>query len=137
MRTQRYQTGLSSSQFLALAVLFGFVLTLFFKMGPVYLNNQSLQSAIKSMALSSTDLNRMEDAEIYKQISNFFAVNGVRDHSPRDLKIVRKRDFTLINLEYETRIHLFLNVDVVMSFRNQVDSSNVDKCCKFLVEDEK
>jgi len=136
MHTGNYQKGMATSSWVIVIALFGFFLTLFFKMGPVYLENWGIRSALSSMASSSQDLHELEKPEIYRKISNFFLINNVRSIQAKDLEIVRKKDRTLINHDYETRVHLFFNVDVVMAFRNQVDSTNIDACCKYLVEDE-
>ena len=136
MQTKKYQRGMSTSSWMIVIGLIGFFLTLFFKMGPAYLDNWSLQSALKSMATSGSDLHELDRDEIYKQIDRYFTINGVRDVRARDLKIVRKPDRTLINHDYETRVPVFFNVDVVMKFRNQIDSSNLEECCEYLIEDE-
>lgn len=137
MQGANKQRGMALSSWMIVIALVGFFLTLVFKMGPAYLDNMGVRSALKSMASSSRDLHDLDKDEIYKQISNYFTINGVRNVRPKDLKIVRKKGRTLINHEYETRIHIFLNIDVVMAFRNQVDSANIEACCKYLVEDER
>lgn len=136
MQISKYQKGMATSSWMIVVGLAGFFLTIFFKMGPVYLENWSIRSALSSMVKSSQDLHELDKDAIYRQLSNYFTINNVRSVKPKDLVIVRKKDRTLINHDYETRVHLFLNVDVVMSFKNQVDSSNIEACCKYLVEDE-
>lgn len=137
MRIQTHQRGLSTSSWLLVAALVGFFLTLLFKMGPAYLDNMGLSSAMKSMARGNADLHRMDKGKIYGQLSNYFTINNVRSVNAKDMQIVRKRDYTLVNHEYEVRVPIFLNIDVVMSFRNQIDSRNVEACCEYLVEDAK
>lgn len=136
MRIYKHQLGMAMSSWMIVIGLAGFFLTLFFKMGPAYLDNWGVRSALKSMVRSSKDIHELDKDQIYSQISNYFTINGVRDVRPRDLKIVRKHDRTLINHDYETRVPIFFNVDVVMKFRNQVDSSNIEACCTYLIEDE-
>ena len=136
MKTNQRQRGMAMSSWMIIIALAGFFLTIFFKMGPVYLENHGVRSALASMAQSSRDLNELDRDEIYGQISRYFTINNVRSVKVKDLKIVRMEDKTLINHDYETRVPLFLNVDVVMKFRNQVDSSNIEACCKYLIEDE-
>jgi hypothetical protein len=103
-------------------------------MGPVYLDNMGIRSAMKSLAESNPDIATMSKGEIYSQLSNYFVINNIRDKSIRDMQVIKQKERTLINDEYEKRVPLFLNIDVVMSFRNQIDSSNIEACCKFLVE---
>lgn len=130
----KYQRGFSTSGWLLIAAIGGFFLTLFFKLGPAYLDNMSLRSAMKSMVTSHDDIHQMEKGEIYKSMGSYFTINNVRDHNVKELKIIRMKDKTLINHEYEKRIPVMLNVDAVLKFRNQVDSSNIEACCEYLIE---
>lgn len=134
MKTLGSQRGMSTSSLILVIGLAGFFLTLLFKMGPAYLDNMGVRSAMKSMVTNYPDIHELDKERIQSHLSNFFTINNVRNHNTKDIKIIRTAERTLLNHEYERRIHLFLNVDVVMSFRNQLDSSNVDACCKFLVE---
>ena len=136
MRNYAKQKGLSTAGWMIAVALVGFFLTLVIKLSPPYMENAGVRSAIKSMAKNNPDLHSMSKSEIYSQLSKYFSINGVRNHRPEDMDVVRQRDRTLVNHSYETRIPLFLNVDVMLSFRNQIDSSNIKECCKYLVEDE-
>lgn len=128
------QKGLSTAGWMIAVALFGFFLTLILKLSPAYIENMGLRSAMKSMVNKNPDLHTMSKNEIYRQLSNYFTINGVRNHRPEDMSIDRQRDRTLINHSYETRIPLFFNVDAMLTFRNQIDSSNLKECCKYLVE---
>ena len=134
MKIRHSQLGMSTSSLILVIGLAGFFLTLLFRMGPAYLDNMGLRSAMKSMVTNYPEIHQMEKDRIYSQMSSYFTINGIRDVSVRDIKIVRTAERTLLNHEYEKRISLFLNIDVVLMFRNQVDSTNLEACCKFLVE---
>lgn len=134
MRGLIKQQGLSSSNLVVVIALFGFFLTLAFKMGPVYLDNMGVRSAMKSLAEGNPDLASMSKGEVRSQLSRYFLINNIRDKNITDIEVVKQKDRLLINDEYEVRVPLFLNVDVVMAFRNQIDTSNIEACCKFLVE---
>ena len=114
----------------------GFFLTLLFKMGPVYMDNMGVRSAMKSMATSSSDIADMSKQEVYTKLDSFFTINGIRDISVKDMEIIRRKDRTLINHVYERRVPIFYNVDVVMAFKNQIDSSNIQECCSYLIDEE-
>ncbi len=134
MKALHSQLGMSTSSMILVIGLAGFFLTLLFKIGPAYLDNMGVRSAMKSMIVNYPEIHEMDKDRIHSQLSNYFTINNVRDHSVKDIKILRTSERTLLNHEYEKRISLFLNIDVVLSFRNQMDSSNLDACCKFLVE---
>ncbi|WP_096087263.1 DUF4845 domain-containing protein [Agaribacterium haliotis] len=130
------QRGMSTSGLILTIGVVGFFLTLLFKMGPSYLDNMGVRSAMKSMLNNNPNIADMSKDKIYSQLSSYFTINGVRDVNPKDMVIVRRKDRTLINHEYEVRVPVFYNVDVVMSFKNQIDSSNADACCTYLIDDE-
>lgn len=134
MKTPKSQLGMSTSNLILVIGLIGFFLTLLFKLGPAYLDNKGVRAAMKSMVTNYPEIHEMEKDRIHSQLSSYFTINGIRDINVKDIKIVRNAERTLLNHEYEKRIHLFLNIDVVLSFRNQMDSSNLEECCKFLVE---
>ncbi|WP_370981500.1 DUF4845 domain-containing protein [Agaribacterium sp. ZY112] len=131
-----YQRGMSTSGLILVVALVGFFLTLVFKMGPAYLDNMGVRSAMNSMLSNNPNIHEMSKDKIRAQLASFFSINGVRDHSPKDMEIVRSKDKTLVNHIYETRVPIFLNIDVVMSFKNQIDSSNPQACCEYLIDEE-
>lgn len=131
------QRGLSSVGWLLILSIAGFFLLLTTKIGPYYLTNMGIRSAMKSMAQNNPLLADMENSEIRSKLSSSLTINSVRGHAVRDFKIVRLKDRVLINHEYEARVHILGNVEAVMSFKNQVDSTNLEQCCKWLVENEK
>jgi hypothetical protein len=137
MKLMKSQRGLSSLGWLLILSVAGFFLLLATKLGPHYLTNMGIRSAMKSMAQNNPLLDDMENAEIRSKLSSSLTINSVRGHPIKEFKIVRLKDRVLINHEYETRIHILGNVEAVLSFKNQVDSSNLEECCKWLVENEK
>ncbi|WP_018277679.1 DUF4845 domain-containing protein [Teredinibacter turnerae] len=130
------QSGLGSISWLLILAVAGFVLTCAFKLGPHYIDNMSIKDALKSLTEQPRDINTMDKNEISKILSNYMMINNVRGQEANSIKIVRKKDKTLVNSEYEVRVPLMLNIDVVLKFRSQLDSSNPEACCEFLVENE-
>ena len=129
------QTGMATSSLILLLVALGLCLHIAFKMVPVYLSNMTVQGSLKSVAMSTPDLHAMRKSEIASKIRKNFSVNSVRDLDVGDaIQVIKLKDKTLINSIYEVRVPLFLNIDVVMKFRNQVDSSNLEGCCKYLID---
>lgn len=137
MFIQRQQSGWSTYTLMLVIGLAGFFLTLFFKMGPAYLEHSGLKSAMSSMVRSTPDLHGMSKGAIRTQMSKYYTINNVREHNVKDLDIKKSRDRTLVTYVYEARVPVFFNVDVVMSFKSQIDSTNIEACCKYLVDVEK
>jgi hypothetical protein len=132
MKTRHSQRGLSSLGWLLVMLIAGFFLTLAFKMVPAYADNVYVKDALKSL----TDFEKtergyagMSDSDIRSHLGNYFMINNVRNDATKSLKIDRKSDKVLVNMDYEVRVPLFYNVDVVMVFRNQFDSNRPAECC--------
>jgi Domain of unknown function (DUF4845) len=123
------QRGLSSWGWLLTITAVGFVLTCSFKMGPVYLDNSFVVGALKSLADSESDLKQLSNGVIRSKLNKMFAINNIRGDVTKQVKVVREKNRVLVNIDYETRVKLFYNVDVVMTFNNQLDSSRPGECC--------
>jgi len=137
MRSLSLQKGISSFALLLILIVGGFALTCLFKLGPHYLDNTYIDKALKSLVENGEDLHEMSHDKIMAQLNRFMMVNNVRGQEGNAFKIVRKGDRTLVNNEYEVRVHMFVNIDVLLTFRSQLDSANPEKCCEFLIENEK
>ncbi len=135
MKLQNIQKGMGSlSLFVTLGVA-GFFLLLFFKIGPSYLDDWYVKQALVGLAKGGEDINEMEKGEIRSSLSSFMMINNVRNVGVKEFDIVRKKDRTLVNLEYQHTIPMFSNVEVLLTFRHQLDSAAPEECCEFLVED--
>lgn len=131
MRTYKRQAGFSMLQWLIILAVAGFFLMFGFKIVPMYSENMYVVSALKSMQDSGSRLQDMTNTEITQKLNNFYMINNVRSEGPRkNIKINRTSDKVLVTIDYETRAHLFYNIDLVLSFKNHLDSSRVNLCCK-------
>jgi len=135
MISYRRQKGIGSLGWLVILALAGFGLMCLFRLGPAYWDNRYIVTALKSLS-KKPDLTSMTKNEINTDLRNFATINGVRGDEAGSFKIIRKKDRMIVNSVYEKRVHLFFNIDVVMSFKNQLDSSNPEACCKYLINDE-
>ena len=115
------QKGITTLGLLFGIIIFAFVLTVAAKLGPLYLDNMFVRETIES--LQNEKYSDMTDREIVRFIQNSFDINNIRDLSTKDMKIERQKHKLLVTLDYEKRIHLMGNVDVVVMFENHFDSS--------------
>ncbi|WP_185231427.1 DUF4845 domain-containing protein [Teredinibacter franksiae] len=136
MKSIKSQAGLGSITWLVILMVAGFFLLCFFRLGPHYLDNISIDAALKSLAEQEENLGSMDKRDIYRKLDNFMMVNNVRGPEAESFKVIRKKDRVLVNNEYEKRIHMFLNIDVLLTFKSQLDTSNPELCCEYLIEPE-
>jgi hypothetical protein len=115
------QRGMTTTSALFTVFLVGFFLTIIFKLAPHYLDNRIIQSAMDQVGQS--DINGKSNTEIRRKIGDFFTINSIRDIDIRDVVIARGDSGTRISLDYEKRIEMFGNIDVVLKFSNYHDSA--------------
>ena len=113
-----------------LLAIAGLLLLCAMRMAPAYLDDRYIQEALRTLGDGVDNPSEMSDRDIRKKIGNFFAVNNVRTKSAKDLEIERDGDRVLVYMDYEVRVPLIYNIDVVMSFENVWDSSRPRECCK-------
>lgn len=136
MRANQYKTiksqrGLGMLQWALVIAVAGFFLLFAFKVVPLYAENRYVESALRSLETGGEKVQEMTDAEIKKKLGNFYMINNVRSEGPtKNIKIDRRSEDLLITIDYETRVPLFYNIDLVLSFQNHLDSSRPGQCCK-------
>ena len=115
------QKGMTTTSALFTLFIVGFVLTVAFRLAPHYLDNRIIQSAIDQVGES--DINGKSNSQIRRKIADFFTINNIRDVDVRKVVIDREDSGTQISLDYEKRIEMFGNVDVVLKFSNSYESA--------------
>ena len=130
-KTIKSQRGLGMLQWALVIAVAGFFLLFAFKVVPLYAENRYVESALRSLETGGEKVQDMTDAEIKKKLGNFYMINNVRSEGPtKNIKIDRRSEDLLITVDYETRVPLFYNIDLVLSFQNHLDSSRPGQCCK-------
>lgn len=133
MKTRHSQRGLSSIAWLLVILVAGFFLTCAFKLVPAYADNIYIQDGLKSLSdFEKTDRGYagMSNGDIKTHLSSYFSINNVRNEAIKNIDVERKSDKILVNINYDVRVPMFYNIDVVMSFTNQFDSNRPAECCK-------
>ena len=127
---KKTQLGMSALMLLVVLVIASFLLTCFFKLWPVYLDNWSISGALKSMGEQhSSDLHQLSKTSIRSELSKFYTINNIRGEAAKSLEVVRQKDYTLVIVAYEVRVPMFANIDVMLSFNNVLDSRKPEECC--------
>ena len=116
-----YQRGMGFTSIMFAILLGAFALTLLFKMGPAYMNDTTLASILASVAKDSSDIVGSPRA-IADKIGGHMNINSLTEPRPKDFKINKVSDYTWeVEITYERRVHLFFNVEALMTFHHRVE----------------
>ena len=115
------QLGASSLSILFMIFCVAALVTVGVKIGPLYMNNMSIDQAIESA--SSRNFHNMSKDEIRETLGKTFRVNGV-SVDPRDIKIEKNQNSTVLSYFHEERVNIHANVDVIVTFTNTFDTAD-------------
>ena len=132
MKTGSKQRGFLTIKNLIIVLMFGFFLTCGFKILPAYFDNRFIVAALKSVGESDPPLHERSASEIKSALQSTLTLNNIRGDVLKNIEVVRDKGKVFVNIDYEVRQNLFSNLDVVMVFENQLDSSRPDLCCERL-----
>ncbi|MBU2885039.1 DUF4845 domain-containing protein [Gilvimarinus agarilyticus] len=124
------QRGLSAIAWLVLLAVVGFFGLCIAKMAPVYAENYYIVNGFKSLTKQGgNELKNMRKQELSRSLSNYYSINNVRSPGAKELEFQPTSKGMLVINQYEVRVPLIANVDVVMSFFNVLDTSAPEECC--------
>lgn len=127
------QSGFSLPSLLVLFLVLGFSLTVFLKLFPLYQDDMLVKEGFKTFLEAHRDnLGDLSKVEMSSHLSKFFTVNSVRGEAAdlKHLEVERLRDKVIFRYAYETRVPFVKNVDLIVWFKTELDSSNPEACCK-------
>ncbi len=131
---QNRQKGfLSYTQIFSLFAL-GVLILFVVKLMPVYSENVYVTDALRALSVNNADLNALDKNQIETQISKYMTVNSVGPDPATSISVKRMGDKYIVSSVYETRVPIIHNIDAVISFKSQLDTSKPDECCKYLVD---
>lgn len=116
------QQGASTLGIVTAILLFVAILTLGLRIGPLYIDNMSLNQAIESSARSN-NFHSLSPAEIRDALGRTFRVNTI-SVNPRDFNINKTATATELTYTYEERVNIFGNVDVIVTFTNRYSTAD-------------
>ena len=132
MKNQQKQNGLSLVSILFFIIVFGSALLFAAAVLPSYINNQAVIGSLKQVA-DEPNLGDMTLSEFRTRLQKTLSLNSVNDQAERALSVQRKRSGEpgfIATIKYENRETLFLNIDIVTSYHNELDSTAPELCCK-------
>ena len=117
MHSLHQQKGVTAIGWLIILGLVGFFVLVTLKMLPSYLEFYKISSTLETM---TKDSGFETAAEIRDKADRRFDISYVHSITPKDLNIKTYGQSWMVTAKYESRVHLFFNVSVVMDFHKQV-----------------
>ncbi len=124
MKFGNRQKGLGVAGWLVLILLFGGAMTIGMKLFPVYMDHNTIANVLDGLAVQP-GLGAKRNSAIEETILQRLKVNNIRDFNMKqNLKLERDNNGVRIILDYEVRVPLVSNVDLVASFDKEVSLQN-------------
>jgi hypothetical protein len=117
MQSLKRQNGMTAIGWLIVLALIGFFVLLTLRMLPSYLEFYKVVSTLESL---ENETGLTTPAEIHRLIERRFDISYVETIQPKDVAIKPIGPNFKVTADYESRKHIFANVDVVMSFYKEV-----------------
>ena len=129
---QQYrQRGFSAPGVIFVLLVATFAAKVAYVVAPPIYDNYLVQNALKDLAERHAEgLKEVGKSTVSSDLSKFYSLNGVRSSVILSaLEVERLKERTLIKVDYEIRTPFMGNAEVVMVFKNHLDSSKPDECC--------
>lgn len=111
----RRERGTTFVGIVALLVGIAAVLTLSLRLGPHYIDWQTMGTLFDD--LKKEDVHQMSPSKIRESLGKRFRVNNLRDFNLREImKVERNKAETYLVVRYEKRESIMYNIDIVVSF---------------------
>lgn len=120
LQNRNRQNGMTGMGWLTILFLIGFFALLTFKLAPTYLENYSVKTVLKSFE-DEPLITQKSKKEVLIMVMTRLNTNGVRDIKRDMVKIIKKPGLLNINIDYFVRKQMVGNVDVIMSFNEEVE----------------
>ena len=121
MQRKKYQLGQSAVQMLILVSVGGFFLTCILKLGPSYYDNFVVSRVLNSLEQDADVLGRDSNRQIKMFISQTISANNLRGAAAGSILVKRNSNKIIVTANYEERIPLMGNIDVVLTFNNAIN----------------
>lgn len=115
----RQQRGFSKLGLVLMLVVLVSVLTFGLKVLPVYIDHNFVKGVAETL-LESGRASSMTQAEVREEIAASMRINNVRDFDLNSITSSRANGASIISIAYERRIPLVANIDIILSFDDQI-----------------
>ncbi len=111
------QRGLSPVGILFVSCAFAFFVMAGLKLGEHYIDYNTIRAVFKEVG-DRPGIKQLSTGAKYDEISKALTLNNIREWSIRDNAYFSNE---AIGFAYEQRIHMFANIDVVLSFEYEAE----------------
>lgn len=118
-RHPRKQAGLTLISLLLVLGLIAFFATLTIKLLPLYLNQMKIARALEGVA-ADPEVSASDAANIRLHLQRRWIIELIDYVKPEDIKIRRNNEGRAMVYDYDARVNLFYNIDVVVHFSDAV-----------------
>lgn len=112
------QRGMTMWSAMFVIGMVAFLLFLFFKLLPPYLEDMSVRSAMDGLA-SEADVGSMSKHELVVGLAKRFDINDVTDIDPERLTVDARGKFKVLHMNYEVVVPLAYNVSALLQFDHE------------------
>ncbi len=121
MKDLHHQRGVTGITMMLIVALIAFFSLIAIRLFPVYLEHFKVSSHLENL-VTEAGANKLTDKQIRRTLAKRFDIDDVEHVRPEDIFIEHPdRNTTIIAIEYEVRTPAFGNVDMVISFVDEVE----------------
>jgi hypothetical protein len=111
------QNGMTYLGMLIMLVVIAFSAVALIKVAPLYMEHFKVESSLDSLAEEAkNDQSVLSPIELEKHLLNRLSINDVQHVTKDNIKITREGRKTVVEVDYEARVTLFYNLDLVARF---------------------
>ena len=111
------QDGMTYMGMLIMLVVIAFFAIVLIKVLPLYMEHFKVDSSLDSLAQEAKDEQMvLPPAELEKHLLSRLSINDVQHVTKENIKITREGRKTVVAVDYEARVTLFGNIDLVARF---------------------
>ncbi|HSC74977.1 MAG TPA: DUF4845 domain-containing protein [Pseudomonadales bacterium] len=123
MKFSKRQRGLTMWETCLYIFVFLFIVTIALKLGPLYIDDMNISSAIDSVHenVAGKDIDEVTNIAIKGYLSKNFQVSMIADERLKDVVVERTGSKVLLKVNYDARNSFMGNVDIVVHFKHEVD----------------
>lgn len=115
------QSGIGITGWMVLILLFGGGLTIGLKLFPVYSDHNTMAGILDGMA-AEKGMAAKRNIDIQNIVEQRFKINNIRDFNLKEnLKVARDRDGVVVTIDYQVKMPLVHNLELLASFNKSVE----------------